>query len=42
MKLVIIDDERLARVELRRLLTDHPEVQNGRGSRWGRGAGSYG
>jgi two-component system, LytTR family, response regulator len=27
MKAVIIDDERLARVELRRLLADHPEVQ---------------
>jgi two-component system, LytTR family, response regulator len=27
MKAVIIDDERLARVELRRLLAQHPEVQ---------------
>lgn len=27
MKAVIIDDERLARVELRRLLTQHPEVR---------------
>jgi two-component system LytT family response regulator len=27
MKAVIIDDERLARVELRRLLAEHPEVQ---------------
>lgn len=27
MKAVIVDDERLARVELRRLLAEHPEVQ---------------
>jgi two-component system, LytTR family, response regulator len=33
MKAVIIDDERLARVELRRLLTAHPEVQVAGGAR---------
>jgi len=27
MKAIIVDDERLARVELRRLLADHPEVE---------------